>query len=361
MVDKFSYNITTKPSNTLVRTIADFRSDTVTKPTAEMSKIIAAADVGDDVFDDDPSIHLLQDTVAQLAGKEAGLFCASGTMTNQLAIRTHLLQPPYSVVCDTRAHVNSHEAGGIAFHSSAMVIPLMQPDGSHLTAELIEKNWILDDDVHHAPTKLVCLENTLAGRVFPFEEQVKISNLAHANGVKMHLDGARLWNAIVKNGQSLKEACSPFDSVSLCFSKGLGAPIGSVLVGSKEFIKKARHFRKVFGGGWRQAGGLATACLFVLNNHLKNLEVDHANAACLSKEFERLGLSITIPTETNMVWVDFKKYQVTAQDIMDLLAPHGIKVLGGGSTAMRFVCHHQVSREAIEKTVSLIEEYLLQK
>ncbi|KAJ3367896.1 Threonine aldolase, partial [Kappamyces sp. JEL0680] len=183
------------------KVLADYRSDTVTKPTPEMLAAMTSALVGDDVFSDDPTVKELEERVAALAGKEAGLFCSSGTLSNQLAIRTHLKQPPYSVLCDKRAHVNSYEAGGIAFHCGAAVITAQpNPGKDYLTADVIQREMILDDDIHHAPTALVCLENTMNGQVFPLEEQQKIGQLVHDSGVLLHLDGARVWNAMTATG-----------------------------------------------------------------------------------------------------------------------------------------------------------------
>ncbi|KAI8896629.1 pyridoxal phosphate-dependent transferase [Globomyces pollinis-pini] len=341
---------------------ADFRSDTVTKPTDPMLFAMKNALVGDDVFADDPTINEFQDRVAKLAGKEAALFVTSGTLSNQLAIRTHLTQPPYSVVVDERAHVHTYEAGGISFHAGAQVLTLSPAPGVHyLTSDQIEKKLVLDDDVHHAPTQLVCLENTMNGQIFPLEEQQKISKMVHGHGLKLHLDGARLWNAITATGISLKEACDPFDSVSLCFSKGLGAPVGSVLVGNAKFIKKARHFRKLYGGGWRQAGLLASACNYVLDNHLPLLKHDHENAALLAEGLIKLGFKLSIPHETNMVWVDLSSKDLISQDVYDALMAKGILNFGGNDTVLRFVVHHQISKEHIIETIDIISELLNSK
>jgi threonine aldolase len=210
--------------------LADFRSDTVTQPTAAMLSYMSQAAVGDDVFEEDPTILELQRRVSQLTGKEAALFCATGTLSNQLAIRTHLTQPPYSVLCDVEGHVHRYESGGISFHNGAQVIPIQSQ--KHLTLEEIQRFWILEEDVHTCPTKLICLENTKHGMIFPLKEQSRISQAAKEHGIRMHLDGARLWNAHIATQNSIQELCEPFDSVSLCFSKGLGAPVGSVLVGT---------------------------------------------------------------------------------------------------------------------------------
>jgi threonine aldolase len=340
-------------SKTKIKIFADFRSDTVTMPTAQMLQFINEAPVGDDVFEEDESINLLQSRTAILAGKEAALFCASGTMANQVAIRSHLVQPPYSVLCDKESHVYVYEAGGISFHNGAQVIPV-STKGNYLTEEMVREHWIVDDDVHHCPTKLICLENTKNGQVFPLEEQYKISKAAKENGIRMHLDGARLWNASIATKHTMKDLCGPYDSVSLCFSKGLGAPVGSVLVGSREFIKKARHFRKLFGGGWRQAGILAAACLYCLDHHFPNLHNDHMNARYLSLELIRLGFVLSKPCETNMVWVDTNGYGMTPKQICSLLEPNGIRIFEGEGNSIRWVLHHQISREAIEKTIEIL-------
>jgi threonine aldolase len=347
-------------SNPPTSIIADFRSDTVTTPTPEMHEYMKNTIVGDDVFGDDPTVQELEKTMAQLTGKEASLYCVSGTLSNELAIRTHLKQPPFSVICDKSAHVHVYEAGGISYHNGAQVIPVA-PSGTHLTLSDIKKEIVLDDDVHHAPTKLICLENTKNGQVFPLNEQVLISKFARENGIGIHLDGARLWNASIKTGKSIKELCSPFDSVSLCFSKGLGAPIGSVLVGDEGFIRKARHFRKLFGGGWRQAGILAAACLFTLNHHFPKLHKDHENALQLSKKLQSIGFKLTKPTETNMVWVDLASFGLTCDKVAEKLSLHGIKILGGNNTELRLVTHHQISRDSIIKLSSVLESMIKSK
>ena len=241
-----------------------------------------------------------------------------------------------------------------------MVIPI-DPTKSYITKELVEKYIVLDDDVHHAPTRLVCLENTGNGRIFPLDEQKRISEFAKMNGVKMHLDGARIWNASVATNTSIKALCMPFDTVSLCFSKGLGAPVGSVLVGPKDLIRKARHFRKLYGGGMRQAGILAAGCLYALENHFPKLDVDHKNAQYLSTELQRLGFKLFRPTETNMVWADVKDLGFDAEMVSSYLGGFGIRTLGAkNETVMRFVVHHQNTRESIDKTLSLLKYFVEQ-
>ncbi|KAI8915067.1 pyridoxal phosphate-dependent transferase [Entophlyctis helioformis] len=354
------YRRTDVPVKADAATLAvDLRSDTVTKPTPEMLQAMISAPVGDDVFGEDPTISLLEETVAKLAGKEAALFCVSGTMGNQLAIRTHLKQPPYTVLCDARAHILNYEASGVSFHCGAGVIPVLPASGSgHLTAADVKKHLVLDDDVHHAPTQLVCLENTLHGSIVPIGNIKAISELARENGLAIHLDGARLWNAVIATGIPLSEYCSHFDSASLCFSKGLGAPVGTVLVGTKSFIKKARHFRKLYGGGWRQAGILANACLYALEHHWPAMKTDHANASFLADSLVGLGFALARPTETNMVWVDGQPLGLTAQDVANVLSEVGVKMFGGEDTVMRWVIHHQVSRSDVERIVVALTAFL---
>ncbi|KAJ3103817.1 Threonine aldolase [Phlyctochytrium planicorne] len=220
-----------------------------------MWEAMRKAPVGDDVMEEDPTVKELEVMVSELTGKEDALFCVSGTMSNQIGIRTHLKSPPHSVLCDASSHVYNYEAGGISFHSQATVTPVRpQPGKTNLTLDAVKDNLILSDDVHYAPTKLVCLENTMNGEIMALPDIREISEYARSLGIGMHLDGARLWNASVATGISLKEYGKDFDSVrillmSLCLSKGLGAPIGSILVGDKAFIRKARHYRKLFGGG----------------------------------------------------------------------------------------------------------------
>ncbi|KAI8909152.1 pyridoxal phosphate-dependent transferase [Gorgonomyces haynaldii] len=329
--------------------VADFRSDTVTKPTEQMLKQMLESAVGDDVFHEDPTVNALEERVAAMAGKEAGLFCASGTMTNQLAIRCHLQQPPYSVVIDHRAHVDQYEGCSIAFHTGARTISV-KPKGRFLTGSEVEQALVLDDDVHHAPTKLVCLENTLGGAVMPLEDIKDIHAVVSKHGIPLHLDGARLWNAAAKTGIPLSEWCAPFDSISLCFSKGMGAPVGSVLVGSKALIKKARHFRKMYGGGWRQAGVLAGACHYSLDNIFPRMHLDHQRAQKLKEALEGLGFKVVGPVDTNMVWVDCAPY--TATQVHNVLEPLGVKIFEGNNTLMRLVVHHQIEDAHIDLLVS---------
>ncbi|KAJ8329828.1 Threonine aldolase [Batrachochytrium dendrobatidis] len=339
--------------------MTDLRSDTVTKPCPEMLKAMMLAPVGDDVYSEDPTVNLLEQTVAELSGKEAALFCTSGTLSNQIAIRTHLLQPPYSILCDSRAHIFKYEASGVNFHCGAAVIPVTPATSTgHLVAAEVEKHLVLSDDVHYAPTQLICLENTLNGSIFPQSDIESISMLAKTHSIPLHLDGARLWNASAETGISIKNLCKPFDSVSLCFSKGLGAPVGSVLVGSKQHIKKARHLRKLYGGGWRQAGILAGACMFALEHNWPKMKQVHDNAKYFCTKLLNLGFKLESPTETNMIWLDTKPLGMSADDVSQVLEKHNIKTFGGSGSAMRMVLHHQVPRDELEKIVDILKTHI---
>ena len=216
----------------------------MTRPTVSMLAAIENTTLLDDVFSEDPTTNSLECYLADRTSHDAGLFVLSGTMGNQIAIRSHLTQPPHSVLCDHRSHVLEWEAGGVASLSGALIKGVVPSNGSYLTLEDIEKNVVLGDEVHSCPTKVISLENTLLGMVMPLEEVRRISAFARKHGIKMHLDGARIWEAVVAGAGSLPDFTREFDSVSLCFSKGLGAPIGSMLVGSKEFIKRSRWVRK---------------------------------------------------------------------------------------------------------------------
>ena len=284
----------------------DFRSDTFTTPTASMINSLATTTLGDAVYNEDSKTIELEKKVAEMTGKEAGLYCVSGTLSNQLAMRVNLMQPPYSVMCDYRGHVYVHEAGGMSTLTQAMAQPIKPKNGIHLTLEDdILPNFIPDDgEIHGAPTKLICLENTLHGMIFPLDEIKKISQFCKENNVKLHLDGARLWNASVATGISLKEYSHYFDSVSLCLSKTLGAPIGTVLVGDKKFILKANHFKKQNGGGIRQSGLLASMAIVAIDENFTKLQKTHDMAKELGDLCKQKGILLEHPVDTNFVFVD---------------------------------------------------------
>ncbi|KAF7339659.1 Beta-elim-lyase domain-containing protein [Mycena sanguinolenta] len=331
-----------------------FISDTITVPTKEMYEYATLSTIGDDVYFE-PSTNALETHIAKLTGKEAALFMPSGTASNQIALRTHLMQPPYSVLCDHRAHINKYEAGGAAFHSGAAVSALIPSNGNkiaiighHLTLNDVKQNIIMGTDTHLAPTEVVALENTLNGTIFPQDEIIAISDFVHSHGKKMHLDGARLWHVAAETGTSVKELCDPFDSISLCFSKGLGAPVGSCLAGSAAFIKKARWFRKLFGGGMRQTGILAASAAYALTYNFPLLEAG----------LEEIGVEITSKAETCMVFYDPASIGVTFDEIADRASDLPEPLILGGS---RLVIHIQTSEGAVNDFLSIIRQLAEEK
>jgi len=289
--------------------------------------------------------------MAKLTGKEAALFVPSGTMSNQLALRTHLKQPPYAVLCDHRAHIHRYEAGGTAFHSGATTIPVAPANGHHLTLADVQANIILGDDVHFAPVEVIALENTLNGTIIPQEEVVAISDYAHSEGLQMHLDGARLWHVAIETSTPMNELCAPFDSVSLCFSKGLGAPIGSCLVGTKDFIKRARWFRKLFGGGMRQTGILTASAAFALTHNFPRLIGVHELAKRLENGLKDLGVYITSPAETCMIFFDPSPLGIDYPELVQRAEALPNPILIGGS---RLVVHIQTTQAAVDDLLGLL-------
>ena len=335
----------------------DFRSDTVTKPTPAMLDAMFNAEVGDDVFSEDPTINELQRFAADLFGKEDALFCASGTQTNQIAINVHV-QPGGEIICHEESHIYKYEGGGIAKNSGASV-RLLQGDRGRLKLDAIKK-WINNpDDVHFPLTQLVSLEDTAnrgGGAIYDFEEIKKIKRFCIENNFPLHLDGARLMNALVETNIDPKIYAAEFDSISLCLSKGLGAPVGSVLVGSKEFIKKSRRVRKVFGGGMRQAGIIAAGGLYALKYNVHRLREDHAHARQLEKELNSLEwVDSVMPVQTNIVVVILK--DASKRDvIISLLAEHGIRIMAFGEGMLRMVTHLDISSEQIDETCSTLRK-----
>ncbi|MEY3375835.1 MAG: hypothetical protein RL463_139 [Bacteroidota bacterium] len=282
--------------------IVDFRSDTVTKPTQAMQQVMHSAPVGDDVFGEDPSINALEEHAAALFGMEKAIFCPSGTMTNQIAIKCHT-QPGDEVICDELSHVYQYEGGGIASNSGASV-KLLQGDRGRITADLVVQN-IQPDDVHRPISSLVVVENTSnrgGGSCYDFAVLEEIGQVCKEKNLAFHIDGARLFNALVAKKESPLQYGKLFDSISICLSKGLGAPVGSLLLGKQDFIKKARRVRKVFGGGMRQAGSLAAAGLFALENHVERLQADHDHAKQLNSMLTSLPfVKEILPVETNII------------------------------------------------------------
>ena len=335
----------------------DFRSDVMTTPTPSMLAAIASCTLLDDVFIEDPTTMRLESLVAELTGHPAALLVLSGTMGNQLALRTHLGAPPHSVLCDHRSHIVVYEAGGVASLSGAMVTAVEPKNGHHLTLEEVQRRAIVSDDVHACPTKIISLENTLNGMVMPLEEARKISQWARAQDppIIMHLDGARIWEAVSAGAGTMQEYCSLFDSISLCFSKGLGAPIGSIIVGSEKFIKRARWVRKSIGGGLRQAGVIAApAHVAVQETFLGGkLAASHVMAKKVEKMWVDMGGKLANPVETNMVWLDVDHECIGKDELIALGSKHGVRLLGG-----RLVVHYQIGDEGVERLRGMMVELL---
>jgi len=312
----------------------------------------------DDVFQEDPTTNDLEAYIAKRTTHEAGLFAMSGTMGNQLAIRSHLTQIPHSVLCDYRSHILEYEAGGIASLSQALVKGVIPSNGVYLTLEDIEKSVVLDDDVHLCPTKVISLENTLGGTIMPLSEVKRISKFAKEHSIPLHLDGARIWEAVVAGAGSLSDYCQEFDSVSLCFSKGLGAPVGSMLVGKKEFIKRARWIRKAIGGGTRQLGVLTAAARVAVdetfgkgpNGEDGKLKGSHVTTRKIAQLWTALGGKLSKPVETNMVWFDLEDAGVTNDEITKIGNENGLILRSG-----RLVVHYQISDEAVERLEAVIK------
>lgn len=333
----------------------EFRSDTFTTPTPAMVAALATASLGDSVYNEDQTTKLLEQKVAQLTGKESGLFCVSGTLLNQIALRTNLLQPPHAILCDHRAHIYVHEAGGVPTLSQALIHPIIPKNGIHLTLlDDIIPNFVPDDgEIHSCPTKVISLENTLHGMIFPIEELQLISAFCKLHNVRLHLDGARLWNASAATGISVKEYCSLFDSVSLCLSKTLGAPIGSVLVSDKKFIRKANHFKKQNGGGIRQSGIITLMALVAIDENFSKLSKTHEIAKDLGQYVESLGFLLEHPVHTNFVFLDLKATKVDPDAFFSICTKHGLSVGGG-----RIAIHYQVSEEAISNLKIALKEVI---
>lgn len=334
----------------------DYRSDTVTKPTPQMLNAMLQAPVGDDVFGEDPSINTLESMLAGMFGMESGIFCPSGTMTNQIAIKCHT-QPGDEVICDKMSHVYIYEGGGIAFNSGCQV-KAVEGDRGRIT-DVQVKEAINPADFHKANTRLVSLENTAnrgGGSCYDLSDIHKIKEVCLNNTLNLHLDGARLFNAIVEKKENPKDYGEIFDSISICLSKGLGAPVGSVLLGNKAFIQKARRVRKVFGGGMRQAGYLAAAGIFALENNVERLAEDHLHAKKIADAF--LKKSFTgkmMPVETNIIIFEVSG-AYTATSLADALKKFDILVVAISATQIRIVLHLDISEEMVNETIKVIEQ-----
>ena len=337
----------------------DFRSDTVTRPTAEMRRAMAEAEVGDDVYGEDPSIQLLEARTAALLGKEAAVFVPSGTMANQIGVGVNT-QPGDEVLCSSISHVYVWEAGGIA-RLSGVTARTFEGDGGILRLGDIAGAIRPSHDAHYVRTRLIALENTHnrgGGRVHSLAGIAQIGRWAREHNLAMHCDGARLMNAVVATGHAASEWAQHFDTVSICFSKGLGAPVGSALAGSSDAIRRARRLRKLFGGGMRQAGILAAGALYALENHVDRLSEDHANAQLLADAFAGTeGFAIESgPVETNLVWVKVDPSVGTAAEVAAFLRSRNILVTVIGAQVLRACTHLDITREETEYAAGVIRD-----
>jgi threonine aldolase len=330
--------------------VIDLRSDTVTRPTSGMRAAMAAAEVGDDVFGDDPTVNRLQAVAAERFGFESGLFFPTGTQSNLAALMAHCGRGDEFLV-GQEAHVYKYEQGGAAVLGSIQPQPLEHEAHGGISLERIAAA-IKADDYHFARTRLLALENTIGGRVLPMDYQREATEFAHSRGLATHLDGARIFNVIVKLGIEERSSVAGFDSVSICLSKGLGAPAGSVLLGSRRFIADARRWRKALGGGMRQSGVLAAAGLYALENHVQRLAEDHANAEYLAAGLRLIGLSVA-PWQTNVVYVDIGPEHV--EGLKSWLASRGI--LATVAPRTRLMTHMDLSRSQIDAVLHAFREY----
>lgn len=331
-------------------------SDTVTLPSKEMKEFMMQAELGDDVFGQDPTINELEGRVAKMFGKGAAMFCPSGTMTNQIAIKTHT-NPLDEMICDINSHVYQYETGGFAFNSGISV-KLLEGTHGKINSTLIEA--ALNHDYDWLPkSKLVVLENSCnkgGGSYYTLDEIKPIHELCKEQNLKLHLDGARLFNVLVETGEPTKEVGKYFDSISICLSKGLGAPVGSLLIGDADYIKQARRFRKVMGGGMRQAGIIAAAGIYALENNVERLKIDNDNAKLISKTLSKLSYTTEVkPVKTNIVIFDLSsKYTVT--EFLGELEKRKILAVAFGSNTIRFVTHLDVNQEMIERILEVLKE-----
>lgn len=334
----------------------DLRSDTVTRPTVEMLEFMKNAEVGDDVFGEDATVQKLEKELSEMLGMEAGLFCPSGTMTNQIAIKTHT-QPGDEVICEAYSHVYYYEGGGVAFHSGCQP-RVLEGNYGRISAEQIQK-VIRTEDIHQPITRLVCLENTAnrgGGACYDFQEILRIKKVCEQNRLALHLDGARLFNAIVAQNENPLDYGKVFDSISICLSKGLGAPVGSVLLGKKEFIKRAKRLRKLMGGGMRQAGYLAAAGIYALNHHIQRLSIDHLHAKIIADALSQTSfVKDTYPVQTNIILMELKP-NIHPMEIIFKLKEYQILCLPVGENQIRMVTHLNINEQMVEKVLDVLKK-----
>jgi threonine aldolase len=336
----------------------DLRSDTVTRPTPAMRRAMMEAEVGDDVFGDDPTVQALERRVAELAGKEAALYVASGTMGNQVAIKCHT-DPGDQVLLESESHIFVYEQGGLGANSGCLAQVVAGERGAIAPAQVAAavRDWAHDD--HVARVRLVCLENThnrQGGAIVPLERLRAVATTAHAHGVAVHLDGARLWNASVATGVPVREWAEAADSVMMCFSKGLGAPVGSILAGTGDFVRRARRVRKRWGGGMRQVGILAAACLHALDHHVDRLAEDHRRARTLAAGFAGAAGVRVIEPDTNIVIVTLERLDLDPAAVLRALEARGVRMVAFGPRRLRAITHLDVDDAGVARAVEAFRE-----
>lgn len=335
----------------------------MTRPTVTMLQAIVQTTLQDDVYREDSTTSSLEQRMAALTGHEAGAFVLSGTMANILALRTHLTQPPHAVVCDQRSHIMTWEAGGLASICGAMTQAIKPRNGEFLTLEDIQRKAIITDDVHLCPTRVISLENTIAGIIHPLQELRKISRWSQGHELKLHVDGARLWEAVATGAGSLRDFGSCSDSLSLDFCKGLGAPMGAMLLGNADFIARARRIRKAMGGGMRQAGVLSAAASAAVDETFgagvwgrktgNRLREAHSMASRVASMWIQRGGRLSTRTETNVVWIDLRDVGVDTVEFNRIGEKHGVKLSG-----KRLVLHYQISEEALQRLNNVFAEII---
>lgn len=339
-------------------TLIDLRSDTVTRPTPPMLEAMFSATVGDDVFDEDPTVKELEAKCAKLFGKEAGLFCPSGTMTNQIGIRI-LTQPQQEVICDKGSHIYYYEGGGVA-SNSGLSIRLLDGDRGRISAFQVEENINPPENIHQPFTALVSIENTCnkgGGSYYNLHQMQEISAISRKNNLKIHLDGARIFNAITETGDTTLEIGKLFDTISICLSKGLGAPVGSVLLTGNENIRSAKRVRKSFGGGMRQSGYLAAAGIYALDNNIKRLKEDHIRATAISKSLKSFSfIKDILPVDTNIIVFQLMDDKPLAH-FLNYLSENNIKAVAFGKQIVRMVTHLDFTDEMLDKLISVLKKY----
>ena len=340
--------------------VIDLRSDTVTKPTEEMRQAMYRAEVGDDVYRDDPTVNRLEELVAREMGKEAALFVASGTMANQVAVMTHTKRGD-EIILGEKSHIYVNEVGGIAYLAGVQAALVAEIEGV-MDARKVEQK-IRSENIHYPKTSLICVENThnmAGGRVVPLAAMKDIYDVGKRHGIPVHLDGARIYNAATYLGVEARKIAKYCDSVNVCLSKGLCAPVGSVLAGSREFVERARKFRKMLGGGMRQAGILAAAGIIAIEKMSKRLKEDHDNALLLAKGLNSLeGVSVDVDkVQTNLIMVDFSGTGLNGIQVAERLKQNGVLINGSISPVVRFAVHYYITRDDVKRTIEVVDKII---